>query len=490
MANLFNQVSFHHRYSSLPDVFYTRQPPEPLLDQNWIVWNSNFAEQFHLPVEADSTLLDILTGKVEHDGFAPLAMKYAGHQFGIYNPDLGDGRGLLLTELENHEGEVWDLHLKGAGMTPYSRMGDGRAVLRSTIREYLCSEALHHLGIPTTRALGMIGSNSPVYRESVESGALLLRMAKTHIRFGHFEHFFYTQQYDHLTLLADKTIEWHFPECRLQKKPYLAMFEDIVSRTATLIALWQSYGFCHGVMNTDNMSILGDTFDFGPFAFLDDYDPSFICNHSDYQGRYAFHRQPQIALWNLTALANALSPLIDKDDLEQALDQYEVILNAEYSQLMRKKFGLNTVLEGDSDLFSQGLALLESNKVDYTRFFRQISMLDCQPVDKVIDLFVDRISAEPWIKRYILRCEQEVDFSGASVSSFSRCEKMRQVNPKYILRNYLAQQAIEAAEQQDYSEIRTLLRVLAHPFDEQPQFESYAKLPPQWSRELQISCSS
>lgn len=487
---MFEQVIFHRRYASLPDSFYTRQLPKPLTNQKWIVWNSDLAKQLNLPSDANLALLKTLTGGDFHEGLSPLAMKYAGHQFGIYNPDLGDGRGLLLTEIEDAQGVIWDLHLKGAGLTPYSRMGDGRAVLRSTIREYLCSEALHFLGVPTTRALGMVSSESPVYRETVESGALLLRVAKTHIRFGHFEHFFYTQQYDELTLLADKVIEWYFPECLQESKPYYKMFESIVRRTAAMIAQWQSYGFCHGVMNTDNMSVLGETFDFGPFAFLDDYEPDFICNHSDYQGRYAFNHQPQIALWNLTALAHALSPLIEKEDLERSLALYEEVLNSEYSKLIRQKFGLITNLEGDRELFADCFSLLESNKVDYTRFFREISSLDCQPIDKVIDLFVDRVSAEQWIKRYILRCEKELGSDGGIITSYLRCNTMRKFNPKYILRNYLVQQAIEVAEQGDYSEIQTLFKVLTHPYDDQPEFGHYAKLPPDWGKHLEISCSS
>ncbi|MCE0492894.1 protein adenylyltransferase SelO [Vibrio salinus] len=486
----FDQVISHRRYASLPESFYTRQSVKPLLNQNWIVWNRSLARTLRFPEQPDHVLLEKLTGITAKENFSPLAMKYAGHQFGFYNPDLGDGRGLLLTEIEDIAGDIWDLHLKGAGTTPYSRMGDGRAVLRSTIREYLCSEALHFLGIPTTRSLGMIGSDTTVYRETAETGAFLLRIAKTHVRFGHFEHLFYTQKYDDLRLLTDKVMNWYFPQCQHQENPYLNMFGEVIRRTASMIAFWQAYGFCHGVMNTDNMSIVGETFDFGPYAFMDEYHSGFICNHSDYEGRYAFNRQPQIALWNLTALAHALSPLIDSGELEESLASYEHILNEKYSQLMRRKFGLMMSMKGDSGLFQHALELLESNRVDYCVFFRTLSSLDCQPIDKVIDLFVDRISAEQWIKRYILRCEQEVDSNGFVVSAELRCQQMRSVNPKYILRNYLAQQAIQAAEQGDYTEIHNLLKVLSHPYDEQPEFEDYAKLPPEWGKHLEISCSS
>ncbi|SUP55923.1 Selenoprotein O and cysteine-containing protein-like protein [Vibrio vulnificus] len=318
--SLWSSVKFAQRYAQLPTVFYRLVTPQPLDNSRWVIWNGELAQGFALPEHADDPqLLAVFSGAEPFSAFKPLAMKYAGHQFGVYNPDLGDGRGLLLAEMQNQQGQWFDIHLKGAGLTPFSRMGDGRAVLRSTLREYLCSEAMAALGIETTRALGMMVSDTPVYREQVEQGACLIRLAQTHIRFGHFEHFFYTEQYDELRLLADNVIEWYLPDCLHQPKPYLAMFEQVVAKTATMIAQWQAVGFAHGVMNTDNMSILGQTFDYGPFGFLDDYEPGYICNHSDYQGRYAFDQQPRVALWNLSTLAHALSPLIERDDLETGL---------------------------------------------------------------------------------------------------------------------------------------------------------------------------
>lgn len=341
--SFWNSLLITTRYSRLPRCFFTYVQPTPLDNSRWLIWNSELAKQFDLPenVHNHSELLDAFSGETVPSVFAPLAMKYAGHQFGSYNPDLGDGRGLLLAEIKDKKGNSFDLHLKGAGLTPYSRSGDGRAVLRSTIREYLCSEAMAGLGIPTTRALGMMTSDTPVFREGYETGALLIRMAETHIRFGHFEHLFYSNLLEELKLLADKVIEWHFPCCLGEDKPYLSMFNNIVDRTAYMIAQWQAVGFAHGVMNTDNMSIIGQTFDYGPFGFLDDYEPGYICNHSDYQGRYAFNQQPRIGLWNLSALAHSLSPLIDKSDLEKALEQYEIKLHDYFSQLMRKKLGLD-----------------------------------------------------------------------------------------------------------------------------------------------------
>jgi uncharacterized protein YdiU (UPF0061 family) len=483
---LLDRIAITHRYTTLPTGFYHYVLPTPLDNPRWVSWNQPLAERFGFPHDANqsSEFLNVLSGAVSTEQFKPLAMKYAGHQFGVYNPDLGDGRGLLLGELTSDSGTVFDLHLKGAGQTPYSRSGDGRAVLRSTIREYLCSEAMTGLGVPTTRALGMMVSDTPVYRDKVEQGALLLRLAETHIRFGHFEHFFYTEQHVHLRYLADKVIEWHFPMCQQAKQPYLAMFECIVELTADMIAHWQAKGFAHGVMNTDNMSILGQTFDYGPFGFIDDYEPSYICNDSDYQGRYAFNNQPSIALWNLTALAQALTPLIERADLELALEQFSSRLQRQYSAHMRAKFGLMEKHPEDGTFFNDSFAFLESEGVDYTRFFRTLSGLDSHDSASLTDLFVDRAKAKKWLNEYFLRCEKEAQ------GTAERCERMRKVNPKYILRNYLAQQAIEKAEQGDFSFVNMLAEVLKAPYDEQPEYEYLAKLPPEWGKKMAISCSS
>ncbi|HDM8128626.1 TPA: YdiU family protein [Vibrio harveyi] len=488
--SIWEGVNFTHRFSDLPSAFFTSVTPQPLDNTRWVVWNGELAKQFGLPESANEELLNVFTGQNEFASFAPLAMKYAGHQFGVYNPDLGDGRGLLLAEMQHQNGTWFDIHLKGAGLTPYSRMGDGRAVLRSTIREYLCSEAMAGLGIPTTRALGMMDSDTPVYREKMEYGALLIRIAETHIRFGHFEHFFYTNQLSEQKYLADKVIEWYFPDCLEVEKPYAAMFETIVEKTSVMIAYWQAYGFAHGVMNTDNMSILGQTFDYGPFGFLDDYDPNYICNHSDYQGRYAFEQQPRIALWNLSALAHSLSPLVQREDLETALGKFEMRLSQKFSELMRAKLGLLTKIEEDGRLFEAMFELLNQNKTDYTRFFRELSNLDVNSSQAVIDLFIDREAASAWVDLYLARCELEVDERGECVSAETRCEKMRRANPKYILRNYLAQLAIDKAEEGDFSEVSRLAELLKRPYDEQPELDDYAKLPPEWGKKMEISCSS
>ncbi|OCH12794.1 hypothetical protein A6E05_06525 [Aliivibrio sp. 1S165] len=484
--SFWNAFSITTRYAELPRSLFTHVNPSPLDNTRWVMWNSELAEQFGLPLIPENApeLLSAFSGDNIPSVFSPLAMKYAGHQFGSYNPDLGDGRGLLLGELADKSGVSFDLHLKGAGRTPYSRTGDGRAVLRSTIREYLCSEAMGGLNIPTTRALGMMTSDTAVFREGYETGALLIRATETHIRFGHFEHLFYSNLLIEQKLLADKVIEWHFPDCAHSAKPYAAMFSEIVDRTAYMIAQWQAVGFAHGVMNTDNMSIIGQTFDYGPFGFLDDYEPGYICNHSDYQGRYAFNQQPRIGLWNLSALAHSLSPLIDTSDLESSLAQYETQLHGYFSQLMRDKLGLYSKQEGDSRLFESMFELLSQNAVDYTRFMRSLSYLDNKDKQTVVDLFVDREAAILWLDLYLTRCELEDN------GSEFRCERMRRVNPKYILRNYLAQQAIDKAQEGDFSEVEVLSTLLKSPFDEHLEFEQYAQLPPEWGKKMEISCSS
>src|SRR5678815_1998486 len=300
---LLETLSFDNTYAQLPESFYARVNPTPFASPPYLVsFNPAAAELIDLDSDQAKRpeFAGLFGGSMLAPGMEPLAMLYSGHQFGVYVPQLGDGRAILLGEVKNDRDERWDLHLKGAGMTPFSRDGDGRAVLRSTIREYLCSEAMHRLGIPTTRALCIVGSDERVYREQIETAATLLRMAPTHVRFGTFEIFYYRQQHEHLKVLADYVIAQFFAHLREADDKYARFFTEVVERTAKLIAQWQAVGWAHGVMNTDNMSILGLTLDYGPFGFMDDYDAGFICNHSDHNGRYAFNQQPYIGLWNLS----------------------------------------------------------------------------------------------------------------------------------------------------------------------------------------------
>ncbi|WP_044858766.1 protein adenylyltransferase SelO, partial [Enterobacter ludwigii] len=320
-----------HWHDELPG-FYTALKPTPLQNSRLIWHNDRLADELAVPPEmfqpADGA--GVWGGETLLAGMQPLAQVYSGHQFGVWAGQLGDGRGILLGEQRLPNGETVDWHLKGAGLTPYSRMGDGRAVLRSTIRECLASEAMHALGIPTTRALSIVTSDTPVARETMEKGAMLMRVAQSHLRFGHFEHFYYRREPEKVRQLADYALRHHWSHFQDEADKYILWFRDVVARTATMIARWQTVGFAHGVMNTDNMSLLGLTFDYGPFGFLDDYQPGYICNHSDYQGRYSFDNQPAVGLWNLQRLAQTLSPFIDVDALNDALDSYQDILLREY----------------------------------------------------------------------------------------------------------------------------------------------------------------
>jgi len=480
---------------SLGEAFYARLAPTPLEQSHLVAFNPGAAALIDLhPEQAERPeFVRYFGGHQRLPGSEPLAMLYAGHQFGNYVPQLGDGRAILLGEVTNRQGERWELQLKGAGITPFSRRGDGRAVLRSTVREYLCSEAMHGLGIATTRALCMTGSKEEVYRERIENGAMMVRMAPSHVRFGSFEVFYYRGQFEHLRALADYVIDHHYPHLKGEPNRYLQLFREVTRRTAELISQWQLVGFAHGVMNTDNMSILGLTLDYGPFGFLDDYDPGFICNHSDYSGRYAFERQPRIGRWNLSCLGQALLPLFDGEPEAAAaqanavLDEYQPHFQRHNMAGQRAKLGLQEKHRGDAALLSDLLSLLQQNRSDYTRSFRALAGFDSTEGavnPSLRDSFIDRSAFDDWAARYSARLRAEGSIDAA------RKEGMNRVNPKYILRNYLAQQAIEQAEAGDYSEIETLHRILQRPFDEQPDYEAYAEAPPDWGKSLEISCSS
>lgn len=477
-----------NHFLALGDEFYTRVRPQSLSSTHLIHANIEVATPLGLTAQQlqSDAFVKGFSGLQTAENFAPLAMDYAGHQFGVYNPQLGDGRGLLLAQVRDINNTSWDIHLKGAGKTPYSRFGDGRAVLRSSIREYLGSEALHHLGIPTTRALALFGSDSPVQRETEETAALLVRVAQSHVRFGSFEWFHYTNRPQQVKQLADYVINLHHPDLPKDDSRYPLFLARVVEQTAELISHWQSVGFTHGVMNTDNMSIVGDTFDYGPYGFLDDYIPNFICNHSDAQGRYAFDQQPGIGLWNLNALAHALSTLISTEDINQALSRYEPHIRHCFAAKIRAKLGL---AENDADdvvLATQWLALLEKESADYTLSFRRLCDFQCDQENPALrDQFVDREAFEQWSHLYQQRLTLE------SANDRERQMAMKKHNPKYILRNHLAQKAIEMAEQeQDFSEIDQLMTMLKKPFDEQPHFEDYAAPPPDSVKGIALSCSS
>ncbi|CAI1663420.1 protein adenylyltransferase SelO [Serratia liquefaciens] len=477
---------FENAYQHQLAGFYTELNPTPLKGARLLYHSEPLARELGLDESwftQDKT--PIWAGEKLLPGMRPLAQVYSGHQFGVWAGQLGDGRGILLGEQRLADGRSMDWHLKGAGLTPYSRMGDGRAVLRSAIREFLASEALHHLGIPTTRALTIVTSEEPVYREQPERGAMLLRVAESHVRFGHFEHFYYRKQPEQVQQLADFVIARHWPQLQDQAEGYLLWFTDVVERTARLIAHWQTVGFAHGVMNTDNMSILGLTIDYGPYGFLDDYKPDYICNHSDHQGRYAFDNQPAVALWNLHRLAQTLSGLMSTEQLQQALAAYEPALMRAYGEQMRAKLGFFTQSQQDNDLLTGLLSLMAQEGRDYSRTFRLLSHTEQQQAQSPLrDEFINRAAFDGWYQQYRQRLQQE------QVSDAERQQSMKAVNPKLILRNYLAQQVIESAERDDVSKLARLHQALLTPFADAPEYDDLAALPPDWGKHLEISCSS
>ena len=472
-------------FTQLPG-FYTALTPTPLKNARLLYHSEPLARDLGLEdawFSAENT--PVWAGERLLPGMQPLAQVYSGHQFGVWAGQLGDGRGILLGEQQLGDGRHVDWHLKGAGLTPYSRMGDGRAVVRSVVREFLASEALHHLGIPTTRALTIVTSDEPVYRERQERGAMLLRVAESHVRFGHFEHFYYRQQPEQVQQLAEYVIAKHWPHLAQAPDRYARWFTDVVERTARLMAHWQTVGFAHGVMNTDNMSILGLTIDFGPFGFLDDYQPGYICNHSDYQGRYAFDNQPAVAFWNLHRLAQALSELMPTEVLQEALKAYEPALMAAFGEKMRAKLGLFTQSAKDNDVLTGLLGLMAKEGRDYTRTFRLLSdVQQDQERSPLRDEFIDREAFDRWYQGYRERLREE------GVSDGERQQAMKAVNPRIILRNYLAQQAIDGAEKDDISMLTRLHQALRDPYSDDPAFDEFAALPPDWGKRLEISCSS
>ena len=483
------------RYALLAKPYSLPIPATPLPDVELLHVSSALAADLGLDAEtlAASGFRDMMAGNSPWPGYDTRASVYSGHQFGVYVPQLGDGRALMLAEIKDAKGRHTELQLKGAGLTPYSRHADGRAVLRSSVREYLCSEAMHALGIPTTRALSLVGSPQPVYREQVETAAVVCRVAPSFVRFGHFEFYYHTAQHEHLAPLADHVINEHFPELAGRPDRYVLWLIEVVERTARLIAQWQAVGFCHGVMNTDNMSILGLTLDYGPFGFMDAFDFNHICNHSDDQGRYAYGAQPEIGQWNLSRLLQACFPLLSDND-DEALDiarniydKYSAAYGTAARQHWADKFGFREVRAGDDAIINELLSIMHRSKSDFTQTFRRLALIESssdQAANGVREHIMDIAAFDAWVPKYRARLQAEAS------NDAERSVRMNAVNPLYVLRNHLAQTAIEQAERGNLDELDRLARVLATPFTEQPGMEAYAAEPPAHLRHLEVSCSS
>ena len=489
------QIELDNSFAALPEVFYTRLAPLGLPEPFLVGASDEAAGLIGLdPGEfSRPEFCDIFAGNTALPGGDALAAVYSGHQFGVWAGQLGDGRAHLLGGLRCR-GEHWEIQLKGAGRTPYSRGADGRAVLRSSIREFLCSEAMAGLGIPTTRALAVVGADLPVRREDVETAAVVARLAPSFVRFGSFEHWASLGRHHELRHLADYVIATFRPECRETAAPYAALLADAARRTGEMVAHWMAVGFMHGVMNTDNMSILGLTLDYGPFGFMESFDADHICNHSDPHGRYSYRNQPHVAQWNLYRLAEALLPLIgDPAAARAAVDeQFGPAFEARLAWLMRAKLGLRAALPEDEEFIGATFAFLQQQRPDFTLFFRALCTLPVAVDAKnrentdapLRDLVVDRSAADAWLAAWRGRLGQTPWEDG------ERQAAMRMANPKYVLRNWLAELAIRKAREKDFSEVARLLACLRRPFDEQPEFSAYAALPPDWASGLEVSCSS
>jgi serine/tyrosine/threonine adenylyltransferase len=478
-------LNFQNRFIELGPEFYQAKTPDPVTDPYLIDFSPSAGKLLDLSPEADkdSDFLERFSGNKPIEGAQPLAMAYSGHQFGSYNPRMGDGRGLLLGEIQNQNQEMWDIYLKGAGPTRFARGFDGRATLNSSIREHLASEALNGLGIPTTRSLAVIGIRELIYRQRPELAAILVRVADSHIRFGSFEFFHYTGQEKNVERLLEFSIQSYYPDIAEEPDKYRIFFQRTVQRTAKLIAKWQAVGFIHGVMNTDNMCITGTTFDYGPYGFIDRFVPNHTPNHSDTQGRYAYSQQPEIGFWNLNKLAETLIPLIGADTLEEEMKQYQPTFNRFYREEMSKKLGLAILDSEFTQLVQTMFQLLHDQQIDYTNFFRFLANYPAANINN------DELRS--WLSHYLELAQRE------GISHEERKAQMDATNAKFILRTHLLQTALDKAlKESDFSEITRLRILLENPFQDQPEIfaeheiEHYAQDTPETSICRQTSCSA
>jgi uncharacterized protein YdiU (UPF0061 family) len=487
-------MNIDNRYARLDPRLFHKQPPEPLNNPIAGHFNTALAQQLDWPYTDAKDWILILSGQVVPEGFDPLAMAYAGHQFGQWAGQLGDGRGLLLAQIIDKNNKLQDLHLKGVGLTPYSRMGDGRAVLRSVIREYLAGHALSSLGIASSNALGFVSSGTPVQREKLERGACLLRVADCHVRLGHFE---WINKFapDALPAFTTAMINTYYPECENAESPTLAFAESVIKRTAKMIADWQLVGFAHGVMNTDNLNITGSTLDFGPYGFMERFEPTWINNHSDHSGRYVYQNQPSIAHWNLWLWLgqllplSAVDPLVTKESLSAILVTFEPEFLYQYTRGISKKMGLREDQQGVLELSSTFLRLLEENRLDLTNSFRLLSDDSAQGW-QILRLECTRIEEMEKFDAFTNQYQALITQSG--FSAIERKTMMDQANPIYVLRNHMAQTAIEHAEAGNFDEVTRLFDLLAAPFTRQFDRETVADISPLPDDRppVSVSCSS
>lgn len=479
MGKKLADLHFTNRLYKAAPFIYALVSPTPLTSPKIIHVNPSVRKKIGLDetIIENPSFLRFINGDLDFEGLFFGASFYSGHQFGHYVSRLGDGRAITIAEIKNDQQEYIELQLKGSGLTPFSRMGDGKAVVRSSIREYLASAHLKALGIPTTEALSIISGSDGVYREEVEKSAIVLRTSESFLRFGHYQYFAHTNQLEELKTLVDFTIENYFKAYHQHPNAYVLFFQEVVKRTAALFAHWQAVGFCHGVLNTDNMSILGLTLDYGPYGFINDFDQDYICNHSDHEGRYSLGNQPSIGLWNLQALGAALSSLISETDLKRTLESYPQLFLVQYRKLLLDKCGLYKLQETDEDFIRSMLNMLVFTKLDYTVFFRSLSNY------KVGSLVLKNVPASDALANWLTLYEQRLKIE--DIEESERHELMLEVNPKFILRNYLAQMCID-----DPSMISQYFDILTNPYEEWITLDALSKPAPEKYKNLSVSCSS
>ena len=488
-------AAFDNSYARLPERFHVRLNPAPVTAPRLVKLNAALAESLGLDLDRlpDEELAQIFSGNRVPAGAEPLAMAYSGHQFGGFSPQLGDGRAILLGEVVDRSGARRDIQLKGSGPTPFSRRGDGRAALGPVLREYIVSEAFAALGLPTTRALAAVTTGEDVYRETTLPGAVLTRVASSHIRVGTFQFFAARRDVEALKILADYAMARHYPDYRDAERPALAFLQAVAERQAALVAGWMGVGFIHGVMNTDNVSIAGETIDFGPCAFMDSYNPAAVFSSIDEMGRYAFANQPRIAQWNLARLAETLLPLIDADQ-NKALEPAQAIIQAfpglfesRYVETLRRKLGLFTPGDDDAVLASDLLDLMHAQGADFTNAFRALCDAASPGLGEIAfaTKFGDPASVQPWLARWRARLADQSQTTDDSAAL------MRSANPAFIPRNHRVEQAIAAAvTRQDFSVFEDLHAVLSRPYEDQPGSEAYAAPPLPAERVLQTFCGT
>ena len=481
-------MKLSNSYIGLPEEFYQLVNPTPVKDPALIVFNDELAKTLGIELN-DEQIIKYFSGNEVPIDSVPIALNYAGHQFGNFVHQLGDGRAILLGEISNKKGS-YDLQLKGSGLTNFSRQGDGRSALGPVVREYIVSEAMHYLGIPTSRALAAVSSGEHVARDTFEPGGILTRTAKSHLRVGTFEYFASRQQWEDVKILADFAIQRHYPEIRESDNHYLELLKRVSENQSTLVSKWMSVGFVHGVMNTDNFTISGETIDYGPCAFLDEYHPGKVFSSIDQNGRYAFGNQPSIASWNLASLAGCLIAFIDKDSdkanelATEVLDNFSVETNQRILDLMCKKIGISSSKAENHTILRRLLKIMMDNESDFTISFRDLSKVISGDPRSFLKQFRDKTAIEEWLRDWESVVKNENNDRNSIINNLNN------INPLYIPRNHQIQEAIDKAYENDFSKMLEMIEVFKNPFEEKEKYSIYTKAPLEEQKVLRTFCGT